>query len=153
MKLATEIQGDRRSPRLALRLAHLGAVVAVVTIAMIAWSRHIERTVRQPNVLLLYVGADDCAPCRAWHNGDGAAFLASAEAARITYREVESPHLEDVLKDENWPQDLRGYRTLLKRSDGVPLWLVISDGEVVEQQFGTTAWKERILPKVRSYLR
>lgn len=153
MRPAIEIRSDRRPPPLGRRLVHVGAVLAIATIAIIAWGQHLERNARQPDVMLLYVGADDCAPCRAWRNGEGAAFLGSAEAARITYRKVESPHLEDVLKDENWPQDLRGYRNLLKRSDGVPLWLVVSDGKVVEQQFGTTAWKERILPKVMSYLR
>ena len=105
------------------------------------------------NVMLLYVGAEDCAPCRAWRHGEGAAFLASAESGRITYREVKSPHLEDVLKDENWPKDIRPFRDGISRIDGVPLWVVVTDDEVVEHQFGVTAWNERVLPKIRSYLR
>jgi len=80
-------------------------------------------------------------------------FFASDEFSRITYREVRSSRLEDVLNDENWPQDIRDYRNSIRRSDGVPLWLIISNRAVVEHQFGTTAWHERILPRLRSYLR
>src|SRR3974390_1215925 len=42
-------------------------------------------------VVLIYVGAEDCAPCRAWRRGPGAEFRASAEFLRLTYREVEAP--------------------------------------------------------------
>lgn len=101
--------------------------------------------------MLLYVGAQDCAPCRAWQAGEGAAFLASPEFAGITYREVKSAHLEDVLSDENWPEDVRLFRSGIRLSDGVPLWLVIADRKVVEQQFGASAWREFVLPKIRSY--
>ena len=103
--------------------------------------------------MLLYVGAEDCAPCRAWRNGDGAAFLTSTDVSRLVYREVRSPHLNDVLKDENWPAELRAYRSRIKRSDGVPMWLLVADHEVVEQQFGITAWQAKILPRLGSYLR
>ena len=103
--------------------------------------------------MLLYVGADDCAPCRAWREGEGAAFFASAEFARLSYREVKSPHLLDVLNDENWPDELRIHRSRLRRSDGVPLWLVIADHEIVEQRFGATEWGASILPKIKSLLR
>ncbi len=131
------------------------AIVVVVTTAAaaIAWSTQFGRSLRPHEVMLLYVGADDCAPCRAWRSGDGAAFLASVEVSRLDYREIRSPHLADVLNDEYWPPDVRSYRSRIRRSDGVPLWLVVADKEVVEQRFGTGAWRELVLPKVRSYLR
>jgi hypothetical protein len=159
MEPVTEIRsGRRRSLRrsfgrsLRQKLGLLGAVIAIAVPTMAAWNRNTARAYR-PNVTLLYVGADDCAPCRAWRKGDGAVFLASAEFARITYREVRSSHLEEVLNDANWPQDIRDYRSRIRPSDGVPLWLVIADHAVVEQRFGTAAWQERILPAVKSYLR
>jgi len=104
-------------------------------------------------VTVLYVGADDCAPCRAWQNSEGAAFRASPEFHRLTYREVKSPTLLDVLKDENWPDDLRRYRDRIDRAAGVPMWLVIADREIVSRGYGPTQWREAILPKVRSLLR
>ena len=107
---------------------------------------------RDADVMLLYVGAEDCAPCRAWQNGEGAAFLASADFRRITYREVKSPHLDDLLKDENWPDEIRHYRDGLRRSDGVPLWLVMADHKIVEQRFGAAEWRASVLPRIRSLL-
>jgi len=153
MEPPDEIHGHHRALACWHRLAHLGAVVAAVTITMIAWGTGLNRGGRHPDVMLVYIGAEDCAPCRAWRNGDGAVFFASTEFARITYREVRSLHLEDVLNDENWPKDIRDYRNSIRRSDGVPLWLVIADRAIIEQQFGKTAWQEYILPTLRSYLR
>ena len=128
-------------------------LIAIAAIAMAAWGGHFEPPARAPEILLLYVGADDCAPCRAWQKGDGASFLASATFRRIRYREIKSPHLVDVLNDDNWPEDLRIYRSQLKRSDGVPMWLVVSGHEIVERKFGAAAWHENILPKIRGLLR
>ena len=49
------------------------------------------------------------------------------EFHRLAYREVKSPNLFDVLKDNNWPEELRGYRQAIGDGAGVPLWLVIAD--------------------------
>lgn len=105
------------------------------------------------DVTLVYVGAEDCAPCRKWQREDGTAFRSSGEFAQVTYREVKAPVLFDLLKDEYWPQDLRRYREKLPQGTGVPLWLVLADGEVVDQRFGAAQWKSAVLPKVRSLLR
>ena len=143
----------RRSANFRRTLVGACIAVAIAAIAMTVWAGHAARPARDSEIMLLYVGAEDCAPCRAWQNGDGAAFLASADFPRITYREVKSPHLHDVLKDENWPDEIRSYRGGLRRSDGVPLWLVVSNHEIVEQRFGAAAWQASILPKIKSLLR
>src|SRR6478609_12241960 len=88
-----------------------GIVVAIAAIMAMVWAGHADKPARDADVMLLYVGAEDCAPCRAWQNGEGAAFLASAEFPRISYREVKPPHLLDVLKDVNWPDAIRLYRS------------------------------------------
>jgi hypothetical protein len=142
-----------RSALICRTLLGAGIVVALAAVAMSVWTGHAARPAYNSNVMLVYVGADDCAPCRAWQNGDGAAFLASADFTRITYREVKSPHLLDVLNDENWPEEIRNYRTSLRRSDGLPLWLVVSDHKIVEQRFGAAEWRASILPTIRSLLR
>jgi hypothetical protein len=134
---------------------HLGAgiVVVMAAIAVTVWAGHTSKPAHEKDVMLLYVGAEDCAPCRAWQTGEGAAFLASADFQRITYREVKSPHLHDILKDENWPDEIRSYRDGLRRSDGVPLWLVVADREIVEQRFGAAEWHANVLPTIKSLLR
>ena len=103
-------------------------------------------------VTLVYVGADDCAPCRAWQLTERKQFQASAEFVQLNYREVKSSTLRDVLDDECWPEDPRSYRDRLGRA-GVPLWLVISGEEVVERGFGASQWHTAVLPRVKSLLR
>lgn len=149
MEDAITFDGARRRARWAwLCLGTLAATAAIVATLLVA-----RAPARANDLLLIYVGADDCAPCRAWQNGEGADFRKSAEFARISYREVKSPHLHDVLRDEHWPEDIRSYRSRLRRSDGVPLWLIVSGNDVVAQRFGAAAWQASVMPMLRSYLR
>src|SRR4051794_34705089 len=91
---------------------------------------------RAQAVTLLYVGAEDCAPCRVWQRGLGASFRASPEFAALSYREVKSPTLHAVLDDTQWPADLQGYRQNLGPDVGVPLWLIIADERVRMKAYG-----------------
>jgi hypothetical protein len=127
-------------------------VAALAAIAATMWAGHAGTSAHDAEIMLLYVGAEDCAPCRAWQNGEGAAFLASADFPRITYREVKAPHLHDILQDENWPDEIRRYRDGLRRSDGVPLWLVVADRRIVVQRFGESEWRASVLPTIKSLL-
>jgi hypothetical protein len=103
--------------------------------------------------MLLYVGADDCAPCRRWQSADRTTFRASSEFSRITFREVKSPSVLDILDDEYWPDDLRPHRERIRSGAAVPLWLVVADGVVVERAFGESQWRSAVLPKLRALLR
>jgi hypothetical protein len=103
--------------------------------------------------LLIYVGAEDCAPCSAWQKGDGVDFRRSIEFSRIRYREVKSQRLHELLNDAYWPEELRIYRSRLKPGDGVPLWLIVSGGAVVAQHSGAQGWRSSVLPALRSHLR
>ena len=146
-------QSACRSARFRRTTFAAGIVVAIAAIMATVWAGRAGKPARDADVMLLYVGAEDCAPCRAWQNGEGAEFLASAEFPRLTYREVKSPHLHDVLKDENWPDEIRIYRDSLRRSDGVPLWLVVADHKIVKQRFGAAEWRASVLPIIKSLLR
>ena len=105
------------------------------------------------DLMLIYVGAEDCAPCRAWQKDDGVDFRRSIEFSRIRYHEVKSPRLHELLSDTYWPEELRMYRGRLKPSDGVPLWLIVSGDAVVAQHFGAQGWRTSVLPALRSHLR
>jgi len=79
----------------------------------------------------------------------GADFKASMEFSRLTYREVEAPTLFEVLNDDVWPVDLRPYRARIDRSNGVPMWLVVADGQIVAQGFGVSEWRQTMLPTLK----
>jgi hypothetical protein len=101
-------------------------------------------------VTLVYVGADNCPPCDSWQRNQATKFRNSTEFSRLEYREVKSPNLFDVLKDDYWPDDLRIYRQALNQRAGVPLWLVIADDQLVLQRSGLSQWQDAILPKIKS---
>ena len=140
-----------------LRAGRAGATAAVLAAAVLAmafgWGPLTTAPTARGAVTLVYVGAEDCAPCRSWQNVDGAKFRASPEFAPIIYREVKSPTARDLLNDDYWPDDLRGHRDRLGRGAGVPLWLVIADDEIIERAFGASQWHSTVLPKIKSLLR
>jgi hypothetical protein len=104
------------------------------------------------NIMVVYIGAEDCAPCRLWQGGMGAKFHTSSEFRRLSYREVKSPKLFELLNDEVWPMDLRVYRQRIDQTMAVPMWLVVSNGEVVAQGFGASQWVETVMPTLRQLL-
>jgi hypothetical protein len=139
------------------RMLWIGGFAAILFAAIVAkpgqWPGSALHASAPRDVTLLYVGADDCPPCRAWQRDVGLAFRSSAEFARVSYQEVKSPKLLDVLKDEYWPDELRVYRDHLGNGAGVPLWLVIADHQIVGRGFGVSQWQHTVLPKLRSLLR
>jgi hypothetical protein len=104
-------------------------------------------------VTLVYVGAENCAPCDSWQRDQAGVLRDSSEFPRLAYREVKSPSLFDVLEDRNWPEDLRAYRQAIGKGAGVPLWLVIADNQLVLQSSGLSQWQAAVLPKIKSLLR
>ena len=137
------------------RIAQIAAgamIVGTIAIGANHWHRPPSQPASRRDVTLLYIGAEDCAPCRSWRRGAGARFRASPEFARVSYRQVEAPTVLELLRDEYWPDDLREYRDGLERGAGVPLWLVISDHEIVECAVGESQWGSAVLPKLKSLL-
>ncbi len=138
----------RRTLRTGVRLA---ALASILLAGAIQWGGVVPAPAR--DLMLVYVGADDCAPCRTWQRDVGASLRASPAFERIAYREVKSPTVFDVLKDENWPDELREYRAQLGRNAGVPMWLVIADHEIVGRGYGISQWQNAVLPKLRALSR
>jgi hypothetical protein len=135
----------------ALRVAMV-ALVGALSAAAVGCDQRPLLPKGRANVMLVYVGAEDCAPCRAWQGAERKRFLESPEFSHLPYREVKSPTLRDVFKDEYWPEDLRRYRDRLGAGAGVPLWFVISGDEHVEWAFGASQWQAAVLPRLRRLL-
>ena len=132
--------------------ASRAAMMAVAFLALIAILTLVSLTTTKAakKITLVYVGAENCAPCETWQHNQGNAFRNSAEFQRLVYREVKSPNLFDVLHDNYWPEDLRLYRQSISRSSGIPLWLVIADDQLVMQRAGVSQWQESVFPKIKS---
>jgi hypothetical protein len=104
-------------------------------------------------VTVVYVGAEDCGPCRAWRRDRRAAFLDSGEFARLRYREIIAPRLRDLLTQADWPADLADLREQVRALAGAPQWFVLRDGKTLASGAGLSAWQHRIWPAIRVQVR
>ena len=141
--------------RIARRSCRRAAVLVAAALAagMLSSSARIDPARLNESVTVVYIGADDCAPCRAWRRDQWPKFQMSEEFSRLTYREVTSPRLFDLMKDEYWPHDLRDQRDALGRTAGVPLWLVMANERVMLNARGLHQWEQVALPAIRSLVR
>src|SRR6516225_8172700 len=72
------------------RMALLPAAIIFLSAIAIVGTNRLKQIspANRHDVTLLYVGAEDCAPCRSWRRGAGATFRSSQGFLRISYREV-----------------------------------------------------------------
>ena len=129
-----------------MRLA--AAVVGLLALGLASDDQLRAGRIATDRMLVIYVGADDCAPCRTWRRHDKARLLDEIEG-RAAYREVIAPKLRQVFDEEVWPSDLRPFRDRASAVAGVPLWLVIRDEDVVATAGGLSRWRTGVLPAVR----
>ena len=129
-------------------------IVLGISLALISFGSALRSDAphQNRNIMVVYIGAEDCAPCRLWQGGMGAKFRTSSEFRRLSYREVKSPTLFELLNDDVWPMDLRVYRQRIDQTMAVPMWLVVLNGEVVAQGFGASQWVETVMPTLRQLL-
>ena len=92
------------------------------------------------DLTVIYVGGGDCPPCTQWKNTQKPRWLASPEYRKVTWVEVESPHLKDAYKERYWPAELRPVLAELPRKTGTPRFLIVRDGEVLSNEFGSGRW-------------
>lgn len=98
---------------------------------------------------LVYVGADDCAPCRHWRDAHWSSVRRSTAFQAIEFVEVRAPRAAFLLRDEYWPEALRPLRGNIPKGAGVPLWLLVEHGTVVTRAWGVEGWRDTILPALR----
>ena len=89
---------------------------------------------------VIYIGGWDCPPCTEWKNTRKAGWLASPEYKQVSWIEVESPKLKEAYQTRYWPGDLRPILDQLPRKSGTPRFLIVKDGNVVANEFGTSRW-------------
>jgi hypothetical protein len=124
------------------------ALAGALAIALASDGRpRVERGAGE-SLLVLYVGAEDCGPCRTWRQ-DHKPRLVSELEGRASYREVIAPKLAHAFDESGWPSDLLPFRRDAEAVAGVPLWLVIRDGQVIASAGGLSRWRSAVLPALR----
>ena len=80
---------------------------------------------------IVYIGAKDCAICRAFDAFSKEAFIAKVKAAGMTFREVKVRSLRNVLEVEPWPSDLQWLRATMSINDGTPWFYHIVGHKII----------------------
>jgi hypothetical protein len=97
-------------------------------------------------IQLIYVGADNCGPCKNWELFSEPAWRKSPEAKQVELRKVKVPFFINTASDSAWPEDLRWVRDRTNARSGTPRFIVVVDDRVVGTAFGTNGWSQRTVP-------
>ncbi len=103
--------------------------------------------------MVIYVGADDCMPCKQWRKTFREGFVNSAEFKKLEYHELIATELKTAFDDENWPLNLRRYRDTSKAPRGAPTWILVRGQTVVASAAGLSAWPKKVWPMVMESVR
>jgi hypothetical protein len=89
---------------------------------------------------VIYVGGQDCPPCRRWSATYKDQWLASPEYRQVVWTEVEPPHLKEAYQERHWPAALQPVLAQVPRKSGTPRFLIVVDGRIVFNEFGVSKW-------------
>jgi hypothetical protein len=102
------------------------------------------RAAGERHVTVIYVGGWDCPYCTAWKNESKPKWITSELFGRVRYVEVESPRLKEAYQERYWPEDLRPVLAQIPHKSGTPRFLVVKDGKLIANAFGTGQWAEAV---------
>lgn len=116
------------------------------------------RVTKDSRIYLVYVGAEDCPPCRAFSGryGDGkrlkeiAPELAEASFVKAELWSFRDPLTPGALPDElKWLAERTASGKLPLRKRGTPFFAAVVDKQVLVQGHGTTALETLVAPEIK----
>jgi hypothetical protein len=93
-----------------------------------------------PDLVVIYIGGQDCPPCQRWRADAHPRWLASSEFQKVSYFEIEPITLKDAYDERSWPRALRPVLGQVPRKSGTPRFLIVQEGRIVSNQLGLSAW-------------
>jgi hypothetical protein len=100
---------------------------------------------------IIYIGGADCPPCHSWKTKYKARWMASPEFRKIRWIEVEPPSLKEAYQARFWGGPLEPILAQLPQKFGTPRFLVVQDGQIIDNQLGVSSWL-RVLSEVKTLI-
>lgn len=104
-------------------------------------------------ILVVYLGTDDCPYCRHWEaraRGELLAELGSSpEWKAVRFFEIRGETLRQPIVERHYPEELKWLGRQLGPSRGVPRFILVVNGEVKGSVFGTNGYQNIFLPALR----
>ena len=97
------------------------------------------------DIKVIYIGGVDCPPCHHWEKAYKAKWLASPEFRQVTWVEIDVPKFREAYQTRYWPGDLKPILDQIPKKSGAPRFLIVKDGRIVSNQFGSTRWEATLV--------
>ena len=98
---------------------------------------------------VIYLGANDCPYCHHWEARAKGELLASPEGKAIRFVEVKGETLKRPILENDYPADHKWIFQRIGPSRGVPRFLLVIDGKITLDAYGTNRYTSVFLPAVR----
>ena len=100
------------------------------------------------NVVIVYIAADDCAPCRVFASDDWPKFEASPLFRLVRFHKTSAPKTTQAYQLKYWPVEARPYAAAVKVPI-VPSFILVNNGGVTLVGSGIVGWRNQVLPQIR----
>ena len=104
------------------------------------------------DVIVVYLGTDDCPYCRHWEARAKRELLAFTEGKGVRYYEVKGETLRQPIVERHFPEELKWLARRIGPSRGVPRFLLVVDGQLTRSVYGTNDYETVFLPALRAAL-
>ncbi len=99
-------------------------------------------------IAVVYISAEDCAPCRAFEASDWPQWQASPLSQRVRFLRAHAPKTTQAYQTKYWPSEARSFAGAVK-VPVVPSFILANNGGVVLVGSGLVGWRNQVLPEIR----
>jgi hypothetical protein len=98
-------------------------------------------------VMVVYVYAEDCAPCQIFQAQDWPHFKSSAVSRAVRFVRTTAPKTTQAYQVRYWPSEARPFHSAVKVPI-VPSFILINHNRVVLVGNGIVGWRNQVLPQL-----
>lgn len=103
-------------------------------------------------LMVIYVCAADCGPCKVFDAEDLPRWMASPLARSVRFVRTSAPKTTQAFQAKYWPKEARPYLSAF-RAPIVPSFMFVAGGNVVATGAGLNGWRQQTLPQVQQMVR
>jgi hypothetical protein len=103
-------------------------------------------------MMVIYVCAVDCGPCKVFEAEDLPRWMASPLARTVRFVKAQAPKTTQAFQSKYWPKEAKPYLSAF-RAPIVPSFMFVAGGNVVATGAGLAGWRQQTLPQLQQMAR
>lgn len=141
------------TPTLLARRSMLGLLLGTTAAAALSAPAPANaKATPHTEMMVIYVGAADCAPCKVFEAEDLPRWMASPLARSVRFVRTQAPRTTQAFQARYWPREARPYLSAF-RAPIVPSFMFVAGGNVIATGAGLNGWRQQTLPQVQQMVR